>query len=266
MVRVLLLVLFALPGFAWEVTVAFTTDLHASIPRLAALAPILAQADLVLDGGDAWEDLDRLTGPAEAWGAMGAMAKAGYSAMVLGNHELYLGPLLGEIIDQTPFPIIATNVSGDLPLAKAVVREVEGVRVLILGAFWEEYPWPIWPGLEVLDPRQALREALASAPPCDLFILLGHMQFSRAELLAQALPECDLFILGHNHRFLEEPVWVGGVPIVQAGHRGQAVGLAHLGPEGLESYELIRIPKPKDLPNFTPLAALAAFLLALLSR
>ncbi len=261
MAWILVLVLF-FPSFAWEITVAFTTDLHASLSRLEALAPALPEAELLLDGGDAWEDLSRLTGPSEAWATQGKMAELGYRAMVLGNHEMYLGPLLLQLLSSPPFPVVVTNVEGELPVQHWLLVEVHGARVLILGALWEEYPWPLWPKVRFRDPRESLPAALKEAPQHDLLIVLGHMDFARARALAWALQECSLFILGHNHRFLEEPVWVGKVPIVQAGHHGDALGLARLGPEGLRSYELVKISHPQALPSHW-LLPLFVFLLLL---
>ncbi len=242
MVRAVLLVLaFALPAWGWEITVAFTNDLHAYAERLVALGPILAEADLLLDAGDTWEDTHRATGEAEARRTLQAMAEVGYHAMVLGNHETYLGPrLLGELVASAPFPVLATNLRSTLPTQRWVLREVRGVRVLLLGVLWDLAL--VWPGWELRDPLESVREALAEAPAHDAFILLAHLDFPRARALAAALPECDLIVLGHNHRFLEEPVWEGNVPIVQAGHRGEAVGVVRLTNTGLASYTLVRRP------------------------
>ncbi|MGB9861771.1 MAG: metallophosphoesterase, partial [Candidatus Bipolaricaulaceae bacterium] len=124
--------LFAAQALAWEITVAFTTDLHAFTPRFPALEPLLAQADLILDGGDAWEDPRILSDEEAAWATMRWMAKMGYSAMVLGNHETYLGPyLLGRILSEAPFAVLATNLRGAIPLRPYVLLEVKGLRILV---------------------------------------------------------------------------------------------------------------------------------------
>ena len=88
------------------------------------------------------------------------------------------------------------------------------------------------------------------------------MGLKDAVSFAWRVPECDLLILGHDHLFLEEPVWAGKVPIVEAGHRAGAVGLVTLSDEGL-SYRLVRTEGPAPLPSFLipALAALAALLL-----
>ena len=68
--RLLLTFLFAAQALAWEITVTFTTDLHAVLPRFPDLTPFLKQADLILDGGDAWEDPRILSDEASAWATM----------------------------------------------------------------------------------------------------------------------------------------------------------------------------------------------------
>jgi 2',3'-cyclic-nucleotide 2'-phosphodiesterase (5'-nucleotidase family) len=260
-----LTLVFSAAAHGWEITVAFTNDLHAYSAQLAALGPILAKADLVLDAGDTWEDTHRGTGQAEAWATMRTMAEWGYDAMVLGNHETYLGPrLLADLVTAAPFPVLATNLRSDLPTARWSLVVIRGVRVLILGLLWDLVL--IWPGWELLDPGESARQILAEAPEHDLLILLGHMDFARAKAVAASLPECDLFVLGHNHRFLADPVWVGTVPIVQAGHHGQAVGLVRLTPGGLMSYELIRQPAPAARPSLWLPVAVALLLLVLWPR
>lgn len=236
------------PGLAWEITVAFTTDLHAHVSRFPDLVPILQQADLVLDGGDAWEDPRIFTDADQAWATMRWMAEVGYDAMVLGNHETYLGPhLLREILEPTPFSVLATNLRAPIPTKTYALLEVKGVRILVLGVLWDLAV--IWPGWEILDPLEAIKATLAQAPEHDLFILLGHLDTPRAVWLAERLPQkCALFVLGHDHQLYEEPLWVNGVPIVQAGSRGKAVGLAKLGPDGLLNYQLFRIPQVAPAP------------------
>ncbi|HEU68525.1 MAG TPA: hypothetical protein ENN53_04830, partial [Candidatus Acetothermia bacterium] len=138
MVRALLLVLIlALPAWGWEITIAFTNDLHAYADRLSALGPILAQADLVLDAGDTWEDTYRATGAAEAWRTLQVMVHVGYHAMVLGNHDTYLGPrLLAELVSAAPFPVLATNLRSPLPTQRWVLCEVQGCGCSSSGSCW----------------------------------------------------------------------------------------------------------------------------------
>lgn len=264
MVRALVCALIlALPAGAWEITIAFTGDLHAAWERLSSFAPLLFQADLVLDAGDAWEDLHRLTGLPEALTTAQRMAELGYDAMVLGNHETYLGPPLRGMIAAAPFPVLATNLEGSLPTKGYALVEAGGLRVLILGFLWKEIPWTLWPDLRMIDPIRAARDALEKAPAHDLLIFLGHMGIERARLIARAFPECDLFVLGHDHLWLEEPVWEGGVPIVEAGHRAGAVGWVELTDRGF-SYRLVRQPEAAPLPSFwlPALLTLAAMLVS----
>lgn len=252
MVWLLLLALVSISGGAWEIAVAFTTDLHASSPRFPALEEFLREADIILDGGDAWEDPRHFTDASAAWETMRWMAKTGYSAMVLGNHETYLGPrLLRRILEEAPFPVLATNLRADLPTQRWVLLERKGVRILLLGVFGDLAM--VWPGWELRDPLEAILEALKDAPEHDLFVLLGHLETERAKKLAEALPvKPALFVLGHDHKMYEEPLWVQGVPIVQAGSFGKAVGFAVLSDRGLQSYRLVKVPQLAALPGPPP--------------
>ncbi|MEN3010069.1 MAG: hypothetical protein ABDI20_03675 [Candidatus Bipolaricaulaceae bacterium] len=257
MVRALLLAaVFVGSGLGWELTVVFTTDLHTAVARLWEFREVFLRADLVLDGGDAWEDTRRPTGEAEAWETLRAMAALGYTAMVLANHETYLGPrVLSRILAETPFAVLATNLRAPLPTQPWALVEVKGLRVLLLGVLWDLAI--VWPGWELLDPEEALEAALAAAPPHDLFILLGHLDLRRAQDLVRRLSKKPaLFVLGHNHRVFREPLYVEGVPIVQAGSHGKALGVVRLGPEGVRAYEILQ---PREaLPLGVPASAFAA--------
>lgn len=132
--RVFVLVLIlSLSAGGWELTIAFTGDLHVSLGRLSAIAPLLAEADLILDAGDTWEDLYRLTGLPQAREMARRMGELGYAAMVLGNHELYLGPALREVIATAPFPVLATNLAGDLPTLAFRAGVGNGVPIVEAG-------------------------------------------------------------------------------------------------------------------------------------
>lgn len=240
------------------ITVAFTNDLHASLPRLPALEPFLRGTDLILDGGDALEDLHRLTSLADAERTLEWMGEVGYSAMVLGNHELYLGPALLELIRKAPFPVVVTNALGLPGVERWALLEVGGTRVLVLGFLGTAsdvyIPWSLWPTVRLSEPIAAARDILGKAPDHGLLVILAHMGIEEAEGLSRAVPDCDLLVLGHDHLFLDEPIWVGDVPIVQAGHRAQAVGLVVLG-DGRFDYRLQRVggrlprlPHPLLLP------------------
>lgn len=270
MVRLLLLALvFQFPALGWELRVAFTNDLHVALDNLPALEPYLADADLILDAGDTWEDLYRLTGMREAEEITRWMEGVGYTAKVLGNHDAYLGPALLDLLPQVDFPVLGTNIRGIPGIAPWALVERKGLRILILGFLgpkWDVYfPYPLWPKVELLDPEATARKALKGAPEHDLLIVLAHMGLRAAVSLADAIPECDLLVLGHDHLFLEEPVWAGKVPIVEAGHRAQAVGIVTLGPEGLMDYQLIRTTGTVEtgVGAFLPVVLLAVVFLLL---
>ncbi len=257
-----LVVVVCTPAYGWELNIAFTGDLHASYGRIEALAPLLADADLILDAGDAWEDTWLQTGARAARRTVDLMNTIGYTTMVLGNHELYMGPVVRSLIDRADFPVVVTNLRGDLPVVRWIVVESQGIGVLILGVLWDPLPWSLWPAVELGDPAEAVQQTLEEAPEHDVLIILGHLTLAHARRVAAAAPECRLFITGHEHLWLEEPVWEGTVPIVQAGHRGGAVGRVHLTPEAAE-YELVPVDDVVPLGYTGLLTVLAALLLLL---
>ncbi len=270
MVRLLFLaalLLSALPAWAWELVVAFTNDLHVALEGLPALEPYLKGADLILDAGDTWEDLYRFTDISRAEEITRWMEGVGYAAKVLGNHDAYLGPALLELLPRVGFPVLGTNVRGIPGIAPWTVVERKGLRILIFGFVGPKrdvyFPYPLWPKAKVVDPVAAARWALEVAPEHDLLIIVAHMCLEDAVSLARAVPGCDLLVLGHDHLFLEEPVWAEGVPIVEAGHRAQAVGIATLGPEGLVDYELVHMEKKptKGRSALLPVVVLALLFL-----
>ncbi len=268
MVRFLFLAVLAVSSFpvlGWELTIAFTNDLHVALENLELLEPYLLKADLVLDAGDTWEDLYRLTDFPAAEEIARWMERVGYDAKVLGNHDAYLGPSLVELIRTLDFAVLGTNIRGIPGVVPWISVQRNGLRILILGFLGPKravyFPYPLWPKARVLDPIAAAQEALGKAPEHDLLIIVAHMELADAVALALSVPECALLVLGHDHLFLEEPVWAGHVPIVQAGHRAQAVGLVTLNREGLRDYRLIRVGNP---PRTSPVTLLPIVFVALL--
>lgn len=98
------------------------------VSRFPQITSLLLATDVILAGGDAWEDSRWLTGAAEAWATMHWMGEGGYAAMVLGNRETYLGPrLLPAILEGAPFEVLATNLRAPIPAQGYTVLEVNGV-------------------------------------------------------------------------------------------------------------------------------------------
>jgi len=227
----------AMTGSAGRLTIVYTNDLHLRFERLAAIEAAIAEERardpdlLVLDAGDAWQDFRRPL--AAVWGAdemVAWMNRVGYSAMAIGNHDLYWGPRrLAALVEAASFPVVCANLTAspgfEVPFRPAVAISAGGLSVLIVGLVTDEYfPYGEYPWLRTIDPATAVTAAIRASEPADAIIVLCHLPLSDAATLARVLPEVDLFVTGHSHEATEVPLRVGDALLVQAGAFGASVG------------------------------------------
>lgn len=142
------------------------------------------------------------------------LKKAGIHCACVGNHDFDFGDeRLGDLINQTDFPWLLTNVKSSktgkmLSNSKEhVVLEHEGYKIAIIGI--AEYQW-----IETLNTLDT--EDIIFEPPIDcakryvkifkedrddidFLIALTHMRTPRDEKLAREVPELDLILGGHDH-------------------------------------------------------------------
>ena len=279
LVLVLVTVLSAsLPIFAAEIIILHTNDVHSRVEshipqgaegeqggRVRAATLIEEIRDmygrekiLLLDAGDAIHgmNIDNLFGGLPSIEIMNAM---GYDAFTLGNHEFNYGQeVLAERILDAKFPTLAANVmreDGSLFAGySALVKEVNGVKVGIIGLVAEETPIVTHPknveGLKFLDPIDiAKRTAQVIRPDVDILIALSHLGLSKDVELAEAVPEFDVIVGGHSHTVLDVPREVNGVLIAQAHEYANNLGFLYLEVEGKEilAHEGFLIPVTADV-------------------
>lgn len=248
------------------ITILCTTDLHGrllpsddyddnrdvgGLLRCASLmAGIRAGSSNVLhvDCGDL------IQGGAESWlGGGRSMVRAlewmKCDAWVLGNHDFDWGvEALGRLHDMASIPMLAANVApvpgADWRFPKLkpfVIREVDGVRVAIVGVTTPGVPTWLMPemraGVLFEDSVTALRRhmpAVKAAKP-DIIVLAVHQglpefrddRANEVNAIAAQFPEVDLIFGGHTHKVVEG-VRVNDILFVQAGYHGQFVGRADL--------------------------------------
>jgi 5'-nucleotidase len=197
----------------------------------------------------------------ETGGELQLMARMGYDATTLGNHEFDLGPEgLGKSIGMAAKaghvpPVLASNTDftasdptlADLQrLAKArvirryLVLERGGLRFGLFGVLGKEAAAvAVGAGAaKFTDPVEAAREMvkiLRETEKVDVVIALSHggmvkdedRRYTEGEdvHLARDVPGIDVVISGHSHTFLREAIVVDGrTPVVQAGKNGEALG------------------------------------------
>lgn len=226
---------------AVPLTVLYTNDLHVRVDRLDGLSSAIAgvrmsgEAVLWLDAGDGWHDYRRPV--AAVWGSdvmVAWMNEAGLSAMVLGNHETYLGPQrLSDRLSEAEFPVLAANWRSNDPrieVQPSATVTVGDVQVLVIGLMTPDlFPAFAYPMMMCIDPAIAVQEELEEhAGTYDLVFVLAHMPTAQARVLARGIPEIDLFLTGHSHERTDEPIVEGNALIVQAGAFGQALGQLRL--------------------------------------
>ncbi len=207
-----------------NLTILFTNDLKGQLRPssyfgetrggMARMVRLLRALDpdgraLIVDGGDALGpdpmahfDSGRLFSR--------LMGKAGYSALVPGNHGLNYGiDTLKTRQQDAGFPFIAANLVDSDSLQPAltpyVIIEKTGVRVLITGLLSTETKRIVNPAttgdIEVLDPETSLKKLLETQQrgrDFDYAVALTHMRPLEALKLAQSVPAMDLFIAGDN--------------------------------------------------------------------
>ncbi len=157
-----------------------------------------------------------------------------FDAMVAGNHEFDFGQeVLKKRIAQAKFPILAANVEGLESLKPFVIKDVQGLRVGIIGVVAEETPVATHPrnvfGLRFLSPAATVEKCLGELKGrADFIIVLSHIGHGADRRLAEKVKGIDVIVGGHTHTKLEKPVRIGNTLIVQAWEHGKAVGVLDL--------------------------------------
>lgn len=215
---------------------------------------------LLLDAGDSTHgtNVDNLFGGVASIRVMNQM---GYSAFVLGNHDFNYGQeVLAERIRDAKFPVLVANVTREdgspLTGASAVIQEVNGIKVGIIGLVSEETPISTHPknvvGLVFHDPISTAKILVERIrPKVDVLIALTHIGYDKDVELAMAVPELDVIVGGHSHTVLWSVEDVNGVIIAQTGEYANNLGFIVLDVEDgqIVKYNGFLIPVTADIPK-----------------
>ena len=199
------------------------------------------------------------------------MNAMGYDAMVPGNTDfLYPKEVLLERREEANFPIIAANIYdlewGDPVLDSHIVKEIQGIKVAIIGM---TYQWNAktgdrkltegWSfGLREREVRELI-ETLREEGEADVVILLSHMGYRVDQKYASRVKGIDAIVGAHTHDITRDPPVVGETIVVQAGSHGKYVGRLDLkfrdGKRVGFDNEIIRVVA-KDVPADPKIAAI----------
>jgi 5'-nucleotidase / UDP-sugar diphosphatase len=249
----LLLLLILVPwGYAGQVAlkILYVNDFHgfaepyqaaANEPPLGGIAYLAGavdrarhnQASLLLAAGDmiqgnAWANLFRGKSSLDVMNAMK------FDAMVVGNHEFDFGPkVLKERMAQARFPLLGANVKGFSGLKPYVIKNLQGVKVAIIGVVTPDTPFATHPrnvaGLAFSTPASAVKKYLQELKGrADIIVVLSHCGFQADKELAARVPGIDVIVGGHSHTKILQPEVVGQTIIVQAWEHAKALGILNL--------------------------------------
>jgi 2',3'-cyclic-nucleotide 2'-phosphodiesterase (5'-nucleotidase family) len=215
-----------------------TSDLHDHRGIAAPLHALRAnEPGLLFDCGDSLRGSQTVFHRREP--IIAEIDAAGYDAQGIGNREFhYLYRCLRARAAQMHHPLVCTNLIDTkgrrLPFVRSHTIDRDGLRIHLLGLLIMQYPegsmWERLFGWRFLDPVQALQEFTGGIPQEDVLIVLSHVGLSLDKKIAARVPRIDLLLGGHSHDTLEEPLYVGDVPIVHAGPYGKRVSRTLLGP------------------------------------
>ncbi|MFD2110971.1 bifunctional metallophosphatase/5'-nucleotidase [Thiorhodococcus fuscus] len=159
--------------------------------------------------------------------------RMGVDAAVMGNHEFDYGlDVFRRLAGQVGFPFLAANVRVSpepLPTRGSIVLDEKGVKVAVVGLVTPELLTATHPrntvGVIVEDPVAVARRLVPELRDrADLVVVLSHLGLAQDRRLADSVQGIDLIVGGHNHHVLQQPVVQSGVPILQAGERGEWIG------------------------------------------
>ncbi len=187
---------------------------------------LLAAGDMIQ--GNSWANLFKGKSTIEVMNAMR------FDAMVVGNHEFDFGPkVLKERIAQARFPVLGANVKGLKGLKPYVVKNLQGMRIAIIGVVTPDTPVTTHPrnvvGLTFSTPESAVRKYIRELKGrADIIIVLSHCGFQADKELAARVPGIDVIVGGHSHTKILQPDRVGQTIIVQAWEHAKALGILNL--------------------------------------
>jgi len=186
--------------------------------------------------------------------------------VTLGNHEVDYGIAHLLFIEKcAQFPIINANMyltTNHARLFKShQILEVDGMKILFIGILTEEVLNSTRQDNligSLVDVHEAAAEVgricnVYRTEDIDFTVLLTHIGFEADKQLAGILdPEwgVDIIIGGHSHTYLEQPVEVAGIPIVQAAYGTQQIGrfdiMVNTDTNAIDSYKWQLIPIDDD--------------------
>lgn len=226
-------------GFAEPYKPFGSDEMYGGIAYLAGEVDHLRKekASLLLSAGDMiqgnnWTNLFRGESTIELMNLMR------FDAMVVGNHEFDFGQdVLRRRISESKFPVLGANVGGLDLLKPFLIKELNGVRVAVIGVVTEDTLISTYPrnvaGLRFVSPIDTVEKYIKELKNrSDVVVVLSHIGYPADRILAENVRGIDVIVGGHSHTKLTKPVMVRNTIIVQAWEHGKSLGVLDLMVEG----------------------------------
>ncbi|MFH1454193.1 MAG: bifunctional UDP-sugar hydrolase/5'-nucleotidase [Armatimonadota bacterium] len=188
---------------------------------------------ILLDGGDMYQG-DPVSNIFQGKPIADIMNEMGYDASVVGNHEFDWGQdVLFKRISQSKFPVLCANVrnkQGQLLFKPYIIKEIEGVKVAVIGLTGEDTPFTTSPkvvdDLTFENPEKVFGKYYPELKQkcADIIVVLSHMGKDNDIKLVKNMEGADVIIGAHTHIPLHKPIIIKGVPVTQAGCKGEYLG------------------------------------------
>jgi len=157
-----------------------------------------------------------------------------FDAMELGNHEFDFGTdVLSKRISEARFPVLCANVEGLDMVKPFTIREINGVKIAVIGVVTEDVPVSTHPknvaGLKFNPPADIIQKYIEILKDeADIFIVLSHIGHFADRELARKVPGLAAIVGGHSHTKVLAPAMIGDTPVVQAWEHGKTLGVLDL--------------------------------------
>lgn len=152
-------------------------------------------------------------------------------AMVVGNHEFDFGKdVLKKRISEANFPVLGANVIGIEELKPYVIKEVNNIKIGIIGVVTEDaiittHPKNVY-GLKLNPPKNVIQKYIEELKDnVDLIILLSHLGYNVDKKIAEEIEGIDIIIGGHSHTKVVYPTLVKKTIILQAWEHAKSIGI-----------------------------------------
>ncbi len=156
-------------------------------------------------------------------------------AYTIGNHEFDYGKgPLKQALDKANFDVLSANIydqeTNELLVKPYQIYQKGDVKIAVIGLVYESLKSSVIPanvrGLKILNQEKTVRKYVKEVEDkSDLIVVLSHSGFYSDSTLAENLDEVDVIVGGHSHSWLSNPVEVNDILILQAGAKGERVGL-----------------------------------------